>query len=75
MPPQPQLNDDVQQPPGETSVPSTEEATTTSKHVLLFQYRGKCTEAYARALHRIDAPCTIDIEKAQNSNAINQTSS
>ena len=59
MPPQPQLNDDVQQPPGETSVPSTEEATTTRKHMLLIQYRGKCTEVYARALHRIDAPCTV----------------
>ena len=59
MPPQPQLNDDVQQPPGETSVPSTEKATTTRKHMLLIQYRGKCTEAYARALHRIEAPCTV----------------
>ena len=27
--------------------------------MLLIQYRGKCTEAYARALHRIDAPCTV----------------
>ena len=23
------------------------------------QYRGKCTEEYARALHQIEAPCTI----------------
>ena len=59
MPPQPQLNDDVQQPPGETSVPSTEEAKTTCKHMLLIQYRGKCIESYTRALHRIDAPCTV----------------
>ena len=27
--------------------------------MLLVQYRGKCTEAYARALHRIEAPCTV----------------
>ena len=71
MPPQPQLNDDVQQPPGEILVPSTEKATTTRKHMLLIQYRGKCTEAYARAL----LYSSDDTEKTQNSNAINQTSS
>ena len=26
---------------------------------LMIQYRGKCTEDYARALHRCNAPCTI----------------
>ena len=26
---------------------------------LFIQYRGKCTEDYARALHKINAPCTI----------------
>ena len=27
--------------------------------MLLMQYRGKCSEAYARALHQIEAPCQI----------------
>ena len=27
--------------------------------MLMIQYRGKCTEAYARALHKIKAPCTV----------------
>ena len=26
---------------------------------MLIQYRGKCTEDYARALHKIDAPCNV----------------
>ena len=26
---------------------------------LMIQYRGKCTEDYARALHKAEAPCTI----------------
>ena len=29
------------------------------KVALFIQYRGKCTEDYARALHKINAPCTI----------------
>ena len=29
------------------------------KHLLFVQYRGKCTEGYARALHRAKAPCTV----------------
>ena len=29
------------------------------KKSLIIQYRGKCTEDYARALHKIEAPCTI----------------
>ena len=27
--------------------------------MLFIQYRGKCTEEYARALHKINAPCRI----------------
>ena len=27
--------------------------------MIFLQYRGKCTEAYARALHRVKAPCNI----------------
>ena len=29
------------------------------KQLVFVQYRGKCTDDYARALHRINAPCTI----------------
>ena len=29
------------------------------KFMLFIQYRGKCTEEYARALHKINAPCRI----------------
>ena len=28
-------------------------------YIMLVQYRGKCTEDYARALHKIGAPCNI----------------
>ena len=46
----------------ETTVPqpSPEETTSTmQKHKLFVQYRGKCTEDYAQALHRANAPCTV----------------
>ena len=36
--------------PSEESIP---------KKLLFVQYRGKCTEEYARALHRCEAPCTV----------------
>ena len=29
------------------------------KKMIYVQYRGKCTENYARDLHKINAPCTI----------------
>ena len=32
---------------------------TSDTFMLLLQYRGKCSEAYARALHHIEAPCRI----------------
>ena len=32
---------------------------TTKKYPLIVQYRGKCTEDYARALHRCSAPCMM----------------
>ena len=47
---------------GETSSLQNEEAETADpvpKKLLFVQYRGKCTEDYARALHRCKAPCTI----------------
>ena len=37
----------------------SKKAEETSKHMIFLQYRGKCTEAYARALHRVKAPCNI----------------
>ena len=32
---------------------------TIERKQLITQYRGKCTEEYARALHKIEAPCVI----------------
>ena len=29
------------------------------KFMYFIQYRGKCTEEYARALHKVNAPCRI----------------
>ena len=40
---------------GETSTPTSE----TPKRAIFIQYRGKCTEDYARSLHKSSAPCTI----------------
>ena len=37
----------------------SKEAEKTSKHMIFLHYKGKCTEAYARALHRVKAPCNI----------------
>ena len=37
----------------------SEENSTTKKFPLMIQYRGKCSEEYARALHRCSASCTI----------------
>ena len=42
----------------QTQHPS-EENSTTKKFPLMIQYRGKCSEEYARALHCCSAPCTI----------------
>ena len=42
----------------QTEHPS-EENSTTNKFPLMIQYRGKCSEEYARALHRCSVPCTI----------------
>ena len=37
----------------------TPDMTNITKKFIKVQYRGKCTEDYARALHKINAPCTI----------------
>ena len=42
--------------PQEKQTPDT---TNTTKKFIKVQYRGKSTEDYARALHKINAPCTI----------------
>ena len=39
--------------------PSSESSLESKKYPLIIQYRGKCTEDYARALHRYNAPCMI----------------
>ena len=54
-------------PPTTTSeTTSTEQVATNSmepeavrKHLLFVQYRGKCTEDYARALYRAEVPCRV----------------
>ena len=53
------LNKIIEQPTSErTDTPPKSEGTT-KKYPLIVQYRGKCTEDYARALHRCNAPCMI----------------
>ena len=42
-----------------TEKPSTQSNTRSGKASLFIQYRGKCTEDYARVLHKINARCTI----------------
>ena len=37
----------------------TPDTTNITKKIIKVQYRGKSTEDYARALHKINAPCTI----------------
>ena len=38
---------------------ATAPADTVEKKRIMLQYRGKCSEEYARALHKINAPCTV----------------
>ena len=58
IPPQESSSVEPQQN-GQTTTSTTIETNKTPKHMLMIQYRGKCTEAYARALHKIKAPCTV----------------
>ena len=43
----------------EESQNTTEPSAKTGRIPLIVQYRGKCTEDYARALHKCNAPCTV----------------
>ena len=45
--------------PNPTSESTTSSSQKSEKPKLRVQYRGKCTEDYARALHKINAPCVI----------------
>ena len=45
--------------PEEPPSSSSESILESKKYPLIIQYRGKCTEDYARALHRYNAPCMI----------------
>ena len=47
---------EVQHPTEKSSIQSN---TRSGKVALFIQYRGKCTEDYAHALHKTNAPCTI----------------
>ena len=44
---------------GKEQSQETETSDNITKKILRVQYRGKCTEHYARALHKINAPCTV----------------
>ena len=39
--------------------PQEKKTNSVERKPLFIQYRGKCTEEYARAMHKIQAPCTI----------------
>ena len=43
----------------EEKQPRSEEETPSKKIMLMIQYRGKCTEDFARAMHKISAPCIM----------------
>ena len=47
------------EPENKVADTSTQSQAKYDKKPLIIQYRGKCTEDYARALHKIEAPCTI----------------
>ena len=49
---------EVQHPTEKSSIQSN---TRSGKVALFIQYRGKCTEDYAHALHKINGSCTIII--------------
>ena len=54
------LNDILEVSPTEQQPKTPGQDTTTIKRKpLIIQYRGKCTEDYARALHKIKAPCVL----------------
>ena len=46
-------------PPQQTSSPPAPPVNSIEKKRIMVQYRGKCSEDYARALHKINAPCSI----------------
>ena len=43
----------------QSQVKETTDTSNITKKILRVQYRGKSTEHYARALHKINAPCTV----------------
>ena len=53
------INDVLKVPSEEHPAPQTKTSNTIERKQLITQYRGKCTEEYARALHKIEAPCVI----------------
>ena len=49
----------VNEPENKVADTSNQSQAIYDKKPLIIQYRGKCTEDYARTLHKIEAPCTI----------------
>ena len=52
------LSDIIGEAPEQPSTPPAQN-TNTMKRRIMIQYRGKCPEEYARALHKINAPVTV----------------
>ena len=54
------LNNIIQEPEYQQKEDQpTEKNSAVRKVPIMIQYRGKCTEEYAQALHRCNAPCTV----------------
>ena len=49
----------VTKTPEETNNATDVEEDSLNKRLFFIQYRGKCTDDFARALHRCNAPCTV----------------
>ena len=52
------ISDILGVPQNQDTVPESP-VTSVERKPLIVQYRGKCTEEYARALHKISAPCVV----------------
>ena len=54
-----QTLDSIITPEKEPPTPMDKKQEPSQKFPVIIQYRGKCSEEYARSLHKIQAPCTI----------------
>ena len=49
----------ILQPPTESTAPTVTTENRVQKRLVFVQYRGKCTEEFAKDLHGLDAPCSV----------------